>query len=275
MKKITVLSIGLLLGSAAFLGYISYLEQIKENNQAPVISAESDTIELLCDYSEMDLLQGISAEDAEDGPLTDEVIAGAPSRFITKGESVVEYVVFDSENQPGTFERKVIFSDYKSPQILLDTPLVFNMDEAYFDLIYGSIHVTDRLDGDITDWIQFIDSDVNYGTKGSYTFEVSATNSFGDTVDAALPVHLQDQTSLTYELVLSESIITAESVEEVNPAEYLKTVTDRSGKEISDLGNQVEAEIENTANENICEIHYSLMKDGALAGETWLTVILE
>ncbi len=275
MKKVTVLSACLLAASAVFLGYVEYQEQESSRNEVPVISADSDTLEVTCDYTEEDLLQGITAVDQEDGNLTDQVIVEAPSRFISKGESAVEYVVFDSASQPGVYERKVIFTDYQSPRIFLDAPLVFDKEDAYFDLIYNSIHIVDSMDGDITDWIQYVDSDVNYGTKGSYTFEVSVINSFGDTIDLALPVHLQDQSTLPYEIVLTDTILYLASGQTPDPLDYLDTVTDRSGNAAADLAGQVEAEIQTSDDDSILEIHYTLMKDDALAGETYLTLITE
>ena len=46
-------------------------------------------------------MEGITASDAEDGDLTDQIVAGSFSRFISDGVCSLTYVVFDSANRDG------------------------------------------------------------------------------------------------------------------------------------------------------------------------------
>ncbi len=91
---------------------------------APVIMCDDSELKINCDYTEKEILAGVTAEDKQDGDLTSEIIVGNISRFTEKGKARVTYVVFDSSNQPATYTRDVIFKDYTSPRITLSKPLV-------------------------------------------------------------------------------------------------------------------------------------------------------
>lgn len=156
----------------------------------PVIGSDRDVLEIPCEYTKEQLMEGMSASDAEDGDLTDQIVAGSFSRFISKGVCSLTYVFFDSANRPASLTRNVHFTDYHSPRFTLTEPLVFREQEENYTEAMRRLGAQDMLDGDLDDWITQTDTDVNYSAVGTYTMSVGVTNSFVDASTAALPVHV-------------------------------------------------------------------------------------
>ena len=57
--------------------------------------------------------------------------------------------------------------------------------------------VEDMLDGDLTDWITYVETDASYSIPGDYTITMEVRNSFGDTVSYDFPIHIVEEDSLT------------------------------------------------------------------------------
>ena len=234
-----------------------------------------DVLEIPCDYTEEQLLEGLSASDGKDGDLTSQIIPGAFSRFIEKGLCNVTYVVFDSSNQPASLTRQVRFTDYHSPRFTLTEPLVFIQQEGSYSDAMARLGAQDMLDGDLSGWITQTDTDVNYQQPGSYTMTVEVSNSFGDTSTAALPVHVVSADQQRAEISLVSSIVYVSVGGTIDPASYVSGATDTMGNEIST--DQVSASSNvDTQTPGCYEIHYELYDDaGSSIGQTWLTVIVE
>ena len=47
----------------------------------PVITSDRDVLEIPCEYTQEQLMEGLTASDAEDGDLTDQIVAGSFSRL--------------------------------------------------------------------------------------------------------------------------------------------------------------------------------------------------
>ena len=62
-------------------------ERMDEDPHSPVITCDTDEIEIPVDYTREQLMEGVHAEDQEDGDLTDEIITGQFSQFIDDGVS--------------------------------------------------------------------------------------------------------------------------------------------------------------------------------------------
>jgi hypothetical protein len=101
----------------------------KEDNTVPVITIETDFIEVKCAATNKDLLKGVTATDEKDGDLTDEVIVESVSRFIEPGVCVVKYAVCDSNNHVARATRKVKYTDYEAPKFKLKNSLCFSLYE--------------------------------------------------------------------------------------------------------------------------------------------------
>ena len=66
----------------------------KGKGNAPIISSDVDEIQIPCQYKKEDLLQGLTAYDAEDGYITDKILIGGFSDFSERGISSLEYAVY-------------------------------------------------------------------------------------------------------------------------------------------------------------------------------------
>ena len=265
MKYLRMTAVGLFAMAIGLFVLSEVQERMDEDPHSPVITCDTDEIEIPVDYTREQLMEGVHAEDQEDGDLTDEIITGQFSQFIDDGVSELSYVVFDSANQPAVCERKVRFTDYEPPKFSLTGPLVFNAGDV--NNAANMIRAQDVLDGDITELLLNKNDDISYQIPGTYSIEVEVTNSFGDMQSAVLPVHV--------------TRCTDSAAGQSQPAEYMWKKAARSmlaalaGKLTGDREAPVNAQevtVESnvdTSNPGVYEVHYVCPQ-----GETWTTVIV-
>lgn len=240
----------------------------------PEIASDREVLEISCDYTREDLLEGLTARDGKDGDLTDQIIAGSFSRFIEKGLCSLTYVVFDSGNQSASLTRQVRFTDYHSPRFTLTEPLVYRRGEGSYSLSMERLGAEDLLDGDLKDWIIQTDTDLNYQTPGSYTMTVEVSNSFGDTSSLGLPVHVVGEEQAALEIRLRTGILYVEQGETINPADYVEGVTDSQGNELGPEAVTALSSVD-TETPGCYEISYEATDSAGATGRTWLTVVVE
>lgn len=240
----------------------------------PEIVSDRDVLEISCEYTEEDLLEGLTATDEKDGDLTSQIIPGTFSRFIEKGVSNLTYVVFDSANQPGTLTRKVKFTDYHSPRFTLTEPLVFAEGEGGYNEVMKRLGASDALDGSLKEGIVQTDTEANYSKAGAYTVTMQVSNSYGDTSTADLPVHVLSPENQSADIELTEGIVYIEAGTKIKPGDYVERVTDTDGNELSKDTVDVNAGVD-ADTPGVYEIHYEAQDSSGNTGETWLTVIVE
>lgn len=271
MKIVKTVLIGIFALSLAVFGVSVVLSFAGRDAAVPEITSDRDVLEIPCSYMQDQLMEGLSAYDEQDGDLTDRIVAGSFSRFVTPGVSSLTYVVFDSADQPASLTRKVHFTDYHPPRFTLSEPLVFREQEGSYTEAMERLSAQDLLDGDLDEWIMQTDTDVNYSRPGRYTMSVEVTNSFGDNAEADLPVHVVTDDRQQVHITLTEGIVYLDQGDPIDPDDYIEEVTDADGA-AADIST-VSAESDVDENTPGCyEIHYTAA-DGA--GETWLTVIVE
>lgn len=117
MRFVKTALIAVFILAIAVFGVSEGIKLKNRDTTVPKIQSEEDVLEISCEYTEEDLLKGLSASDEKDGDLTDKIFVGNFSRFIEKGVCNVNYVVFDSSNQSATLTRKVRFADYHSQSL--------------------------------------------------------------------------------------------------------------------------------------------------------------
>lgn len=236
----------------------------------PVITSDRDILEISVDYEESDLIEGLLAEDKEDGDLTSGIIVGEFSQFIEKGVCNVTYAVFDSANQAGTYTRKVKFTDYRSPELTLSEPLVLIKGKS--EPLLKKIGASDVLDGDISALVKQVKSTVNYTLEGRYTLSVEVTNSLGDVEEQELPVHVVGASDRALNIELTKAIVYLKKGQDFNPDDYVSALESADGNELPLSLVTVDSKVD-TKKEGCYEVRYSA-DNGGLKGETWLTVIV-
>ena len=240
----------------------------------PKIASDREVLEIPCDYTREQLMEGLTATDPEDGDLTSQILAGSFSRFIEPGLCNLTYVVFDSADQSASLTRQVRFTDYHSPRFTLTEPLVFTEGEGSYEELMERLGARDLLEGDLTDWISQTDTDVSYQRAGSYTTTLEMSNSLGDTVTQELPIHVVAAEGHSLEILLNTGIVYIEKGGSLDAGSYVEELLDNQGKNL-DTGLISSENNVDPQTPGCYEIHYQADDGQGNTGETWLTVIVE
>lgn len=128
MKKLRIFSMVVFVIAAASFGYFKYEQINSKDNQAPVITMDTDSIQVSCQAEDGELLKGIKATDSKDGDVTGSMIVESVSNFMENHTRNMTVVAFDSDNHATKAARKITYTDYVSPTFSLTEPLRFAMN---------------------------------------------------------------------------------------------------------------------------------------------------
>lgn len=274
--RITKIIVGILFVVSLGMG-IGYFAYAKNNidDTYPQITSDIDILEISTDTSEMDLLQGLTAYDEKDGDLTPHIMVGNISKFIEKGVSNVEYVVYDRDGHANKLTRKVRYTDYRSPEFTFTQELKFPAGKTVSILSY--IQASDMLDGDITNKIRLVSSSLSTSAAGIYDITVQVTNSRGDTSAAQLKVEMSSTSSSAYspKIQLSQYILYCDPQEQIDPLSYITEVTDAEGRTMDKNKVKIESDLD-TSEPGIYFINYSIPDEErpTFIGTTRLAVVV-
>ena len=198
----------------------------------PVIKCDSDEIlEVPTKISDKELLEYVTAFDAEDGDLTENIIVERQNYFLEKGLTTVNFAVCDSDNNTVKLKKKIKFSDYNSPQIkLLDDLLISTSETIDFKNVASAV---DKYDGDISGKIKIISPNYNNLKPGEYDINFKVTNSFSDTCDITVKAIVTDEDYSAASIKLSDYLIYTKIGETVNFRDYIKGVVGADGQNYS------------------------------------------
>ena len=200
MKRRAVSVILMLLLAVGYGTFLHYYEE-EDTNQAPQIRFDDNHLELSVNDDENRLLEGVHAEDAEDGDLTAEVIIDSISAFDSQKRRTVRYVVFDAENKATQATRTISYTDYIVPKLYLTDSLV--QDTISVSKINKMAGATSCVDGDISNNVE-----VGIGKlqDNKVVLKISAYDSTG--TETSLSVALEyDRTSYQSKIVLNEYLL--------------------------------------------------------------------
>lgn len=287
--------------AVAIFAFAEVQEYMNRDDSMPVITADRDTIDIPCEYTPDQLLAGVTASDAKDGDLTSQILVGSFTRFIDPGVCDLSYAVFDSSEHMATLTRRVHFTDYHSPQFALAEPLVFTENSTTNTDVQAMFSAADMLDGDLTDWITYVGTDAVYSNPGDYSITMEVSNSFGDTVRYAFPIHIYERNTQNLTINLTNPLVYVNQGSSFDPMAYVSSVRDYSEQDYDQALLQVNSTVD-TSTPGIYEVHYEIgnrpgtednitesqtddenLEEGAqltsLAdgqyGQTWLTVIVQ
>lgn len=246
-------------------------EVSKKDTEAPVITSTIDKLSVDATAGEEGLKEGLTATDDVDGDITTEIIVGNISPFKEKGVSDVEYVVFDSSNNVGRYERTVRFENYESPKLQLSKALVYEVN--------GMINISDRLtavdmlEGDVSGKIRFSSANLTTTEEGTYKLKVELKNSYGDSVKYNLPINLVRYNCEQERIQLSEYLVYVEKNSTLSPTSYIEKVTSRTGvqEDIDNVKITREVDLTKPGTGQIC---YKLLEGNEVVYATYLTVIV-
>ncbi len=245
----------------------------RQDTNAPVIQSSSDHLQLsVTQGDEEALLQGLTAQDKEDGDLTGNILVASTSYFQEKGTVQVSYVVFDGGRNSGTYSRKVTYTDYESPRFQLTQPLVFYRGENIRYLNY--VRATDSLEGDITSQIKVINADINQYTAGIYPVVLEVGNSYGDRVQVQLTVMVKEPTARGPEVFLKQYIVYLKQGESFDPYAMVQSVRAYGTGETIPSSEVMVLGVVDTELPGSYQLAYSCTQDGQ-EGRSYLTVVVE
>ncbi len=176
-----------------------------DDGSVPVLECSVEEIRATCNVKNEELLQYVTAYDAEDGVLTNGIVVESISGFLEKGVSNVVFAVSDNDNNVVKRTVKLIYTDYRDPVFSSNNDLLFYLNERA-DLS-ENIRVRDPIDGDLTGWL--ISSADNFTTAepGKYEVTYSVTTSKSYTYSLTFPVIVENAEKTLYDIVLSQNII--------------------------------------------------------------------
>ena len=186
---------------------------------------ENRSIEISVADDDAAILEGIIANDAEDGDLKNKLIVEGMSRFISKGKRSATIAVVDSDDNIAEVTREVIYVDYESPKFSLTAPLIFPVGTSKLD---GAIRAKDMIDGDITGKIRMQTDVADLGEReGSYSVTFTCSNSLGDSSTIPLTIsYMNNVADSAYPTIkLSEYLVYIKQGTVLYPWNYVESLT--------------------------------------------------
>jgi len=245
---------------------------IEKDETMPVISADTESIWVSVNATDEELMVGLTAKDEKDGDLTSEIVVGNKSKFIKKGTINVTYVVFDQDNNLAQLTRKVNYLDYESPKFSLADSLDFYVGEVVS--VLQVLKATDSIDGDITDKIRIISSDVNNREVGTYSVKVQVSSDYGDTCEIMLPVNIHANAINCPTITLTSYMVYLKVGEKISPEKYISNVVDAYGSAIDKDSVQIENNVD-TACPGVYQISYTVVDEKGKTGVCNMVVVVE
>lgn len=195
------------------------LDRMSGRDEGPVIRCPEEPLEVSVYDGEEALLAGVSAEDPQDGDLTENVIVGGISKLVGGDTAKVTLLVFDGDDNMASCVRRIRYTDYHRPVIQLTKPLEYeSRDDAE---LLSRVEVTDAVDGDISASARV---STLWATDDERVFSatVTVTNSLGDVASVEVPVIIRSESS---DIRLRQQILYLEQGAEFDPMDYVSSGT--------------------------------------------------
>lgn len=229
MKRIKVLSLLVLMMSAAVFVYNAFTRYQETDIEGPVIKIDGDVLEVSIYDSEDSYLKGVTATDGRDGDVTSSVVVESISEFVDDNMRIVNYAAFDSSNHVSKAFRRISYTDYTPIHLSLSEPLRFAMTSNNINVL-DNFTAVDCLDGDISEKITMSsDSSIMLDMASEYPITVQVTNSVGDTAYLPVTVTIYDQAveSSAPRFTLSDYLVYIPVGTQIDPYAYVEAVTCR------------------------------------------------
>ncbi|MBC2391631.1 immunoglobulin-like domain-containing protein [Listeria booriae] len=163
------------------------------SNDAPVITASDKTLKK---GGSFDPMAGVSANDTEDGNVTDKVTVTANDVDTSAvGTYHVTYSVTDSDGNTTTKTITVTVTSNDAPVIVASDQTI--KKGKAFDVMAG-VSASDLEDGDVTGGITVTANDVDTNTVGTYHVTYSVTDSDGNTTTKTITVTITSNDAPTF-----------------------------------------------------------------------------
>lgn len=271
MQHLRIITILIFVVACAVLCWTLYTVA-GQDTLAPVITDSVGDLHLQVSYDSPLLTQGLSATDDRDGDLTDRILVERVSRFSQPGVCQVSYVVFDSNNNFCRYQRTVTYDDYTPPRLHLELPLMYSRGEQIS--ILDRLKLYDCLDGDITHALKLEASNVPDDANGVYEIELYATNNYGDSIYAKIPLNIGVYSADAPRIKLTQYLAYIKAGQAFSPLSYVEAVEDITGTAIPTEQVKVTVMVDPTT-PGYGQVCYEVTDARGVTGITYLTVIVE
>lgn len=271
MRYLRIATIVIFVVACAVLCWTLYSLSLRDTT-APQIMDSAGDLHLSVEEDSNALMKGLTAEDDRDGDLTDRILVERISRFSEPGVCQVNYVVFDNSNNFCRYQRTVTYDDYVSPRLQLEEPLMYRMGEQIS--IMDRVRLYDCLDGDITYALKLESSNVPDDTTGVYEIELHATNHYGDSIYAKIPLNIGVYSADAPKIRLKQYLVYTKAGEDFSPLAYVEAVEDRTGTSIPAEQINVITQVD-LSTPGYGQICFEVTDQRGVTGITYLTVIVE
>ena len=214
-------------------------------NILPVINAEDKELYV---NEEFDALKDVTANDNEDGDLTNKIIITENTvNNKVAGTYKVTYKVVDSSNGETTKTIKVTVLENNAPVINTSNRTLY-VGDKFNEL--ENVTATDNEDGDLTHKIIVLENTVNTNAQGTYKVSYQVTDSRNKTTTKDITVTIKEKVE---DPIDDEDIDIDELLEHKLDGEfYLDNLKwDNSTKKFIISGYQIIMDIDNTNKENV------------------------
>ena len=264
------------LGAGAYTVYHNHTT----GGESPTIHFDKDEIEVSTKATDEELLQGVTANDAEDGDVTDSLMVERIASLDGKNTITVSYVAFDSQNHVTRASRSAHYTDYTSPRFTMSRPMVF-MPTAVGDMMDG-IGAADCIDGDISVKVRaaYDNTESALREPGEHKVELTVTNSVGDHVSLMVPILVTESSPRSDQLPLKSYLVYLSKGSEFNPTLYysdelVKSLADAAAKRSYNEPDPMRVESNvNTATEGVYTVDYKIVRNEEVTAQTRLIVVV-
>ncbi len=269
IKRILIIALVLLLAGQVVT---TVYKSRSDKNDPPRIQCDCSALLVSATCSDLELLQGGTASDAQDGDLTGQIMSGSISKLISNDTAKVTYMVFDSDHNLATFVRKIQYTDYEKPRFVIDpqVPLVYTNVENI--ALLERVGATDVFDGDISDRVR-VSTLAATADARIHDVTVQVTNAMGDTAWLKLPVLELPFDERRPQIRLKEYLIYLEQGQSFVPSDYLASVTKGDGTAV-ESGNVTVAHAVDTSKPGDYRVTYTY-QDNGVEGMAVLTVVIQ
>ena len=287
MRKIRVLVIIFFLISCGCFGAYVALEWMQADYNEPVLSFTEEKLTVSATATDAELVAGVTAEDKEDGDLTDRIQVLSLSPLFANNERTIEYVVFDDASNFATATRTIAYNDYVPPRIYLKEPLRFNLNNYEDQLDSLEMEAVDMIDGDITNKIRRSWRSYAYlDATGEYLYAFQVNNSAGDSCIVPVSITIVDPAdeSGKYYPVLEDYIVYTSVGNEVDLNEGLIGLKSMNTMyDFEDYDNPEGVTADNVTirsfvdyeKPGVYEVIYAYMSSDYVTAETTMYVVVE
>ncbi len=294
-KQIYALATAALVLFGAGTAIYAFKNVLLEDHTPPEITIDQECLELSVEDSRDVLLQGVTAEDARDGDVTDRLVIESISNITSESTATVTYAAFDRSGNVAKATRTMLLRDYEPPRFGQRQALV--IPEGGNQDVLAFMSATDVIDGDISGHMKgnLISNTTSLSKAGAHQVEFRVTNSLGDTARITLPVDVYPATAYNASVMLREYLVYLPKGTQFHGEDYLESV-DIGSMSYSLTENNPDIQIfinsqdagtamhvvrvdmndnVNTAVPGIYSVTYSVNMDEQYTGFTRLNVIVE